>query len=134
LRCFRFRQKKIPAATRRATATIGTTTATAIVPPLLSPFALFAPGGINEAPPLDADDDGDDAVVPGTTNVLAVFVTVWSTVVVWPLEVIICVLIDSTTFVFEEAKGVVAELPGALGVGVVLCIGDVKELEGVGVC
>jgi len=76
LRCFRFRQKKIPAATRRATATIGTTTATAIVPPLVSPLWLPL-WEINEPAPLAVDDDDEeDDVVPGTLIVLAVFVTV----------------------------------------------------------
>lgn len=45
LRCFRFRQKNNPASTIRATATIGTTTATATVPPWPSPplLELFDP-------------------------------------------------------------------------------------------
>src|SRR3954447_14041484 len=51
LRCFRFRQKNKPASTRRATATMGTTTATAIVPELERPeldvflLPLANPGG-----------------------------------------------------------------------------------------
>lgn len=62
LRCFRLRQKKIIAAAIKATATMGTTTATAMVPPLDRDLLL---------PPLfwlisDAEvvEDDEDEVVP----------------------------------------------------------------------
>lgn len=45
LRCFRFRHKKRRARTISATATIGTTTATAIFPPPVSPELLLDPVG-----------------------------------------------------------------------------------------
>jgi hypothetical protein len=49
-RCFLLRHKKIPARTRSATAAIGTTTATAILPELLRP-ALEPSVGLIAAPP-----------------------------------------------------------------------------------
>ena len=59
LRCFRFRQRKRAARTIRATATTGTTTATAILPPGERPEELEEPVAVAIAVPLDdllADD------------------------------------------------------------------------------
>lgn len=63
LRCFRFLQKNIPAAIRAATATIGTTTAIAIVPPLDRPLLLALPVPAFERPAVpEAVEEELDAV------------------------------------------------------------------------
>ena len=63
---FRFRQKKIPARRRAATTTIGTTTATAMVPPVPKPWLTFLPWFCGFAvAPLDADDEVDEPVPVG---------------------------------------------------------------------
>lgn len=62
LRCFRLRQRKRAARTIKATATTGTTTATAILPPAERPEEVEGEGlGVAASAPLD-DLLGDDLV------------------------------------------------------------------------
>lgn len=78
----------------RATATIGTTTATAIVPPLLSPPLLLVPFDPVGIPTVPVDDDEDDVDVPVVVPWLACAVEVTTVVIVDPPTVEgVCVII-----------------------------------------
>ena len=70
LRCFRFRHRKRAARTIRATATTGTTTATAILPPGERPEELEeeAPAAVAGAAPLDLLADDLVEVTPVTAT------------------------------------------------------------------
>jgi hypothetical protein len=98
LRCFRFRHKKRPASTRRATATIGTTTATAIFPPPFSPPPPLEdfPSFMSPAVPVGPADEVDEPVSVGSGS--GVSVDVISIVDVgWPETVGVCVMTDVIT-------------------------------------
>jgi len=137
--CFLLRQKKIPARTRRATAAIGTTTATAIFPLLFrpplelslgliaAPEVLETGGGIPEPVPL-----GGGAV---TVSILVTVEPAGSVVVIVVRDD--CVVGVDVVEGVEVVEGVVSVVGVLVVVGVVVVVvsggGGVGDGVGVGV-
>jgi hypothetical protein len=109
----------------RATATIGTTTATAIVPPLLSPLVeLLELGWRSAVDAADVDDDVDEPVlVPAVMPCVDV-----TTVVIVDPPAVVCVITEVNTERLDEVVGVVVVGVFELDVGVVLVVEDVEEI------
>ena len=130
LRCFRFLQKNRRARTIRATAAIGTTTATAILPlgdnPLFAGELLLGEGSAVAPDVVDEDDDRVD-VVAGTGKLVVVGCSVLVNVITTgdplsPVEDAVWVNSDVTT-VGVSVVNVEAGIIIVLEVGMAMVVG-----------
>ncbi len=127
LRCFLLRQNHIPASTMRITATIGTITATAIVPPWLKLpplLELFVPFDCKAEEPDVEDEDVVDDVFDGTLDVIVSMMVVVEPPGSVDAEVEVMV-VDEVVL----GGAVVVLLVDSTGVVVVLVLVGVVEVE-----